>query len=221
MSTLLVLVSCLCGGLVVTLGLIVSLHRQLRGHESHLRRLPDTVSSAVRRTQGESSFDAAKAASLVAGIREHHDAMAASLRAQLEDAELRARLVERSASDAGIALDTAVQLVREARAMVERLTRDPAQVAAGLGPRPNASTGTNDSATTRPTARPKPHLPPKRSGLHGILPPPPVMPNSDDRSSEEEMTKVVPREAIEAKVTATTLASMPAVVPPGGARGAS
>ncbi len=222
MSMMSVVVGCLCAGLVVALALIASLQRRV---ESQLRALPQAVSSAVKREReetGDKPFDPAKATALVAGIRDYHDKLAAHWRTELGDAELRTRMTERRASDAGVALDTAVTLVREAREMVDILvplkaaappvSAEPSHVAAGLGPRPGGSA----------TKSGKPHPPPRKQTLLGILPPPPVaMSNDEDRPSEEEVTKVAPRAVIEAMGTAKTLASMPAIEAPSGKRGAS
>ena len=212
-----IIVGCLCAGLVIAIAMIVSLERKL---DSRLRVLPEAVSNAVK--QERAPFDVAKMAALVAGIRDYHDKLAAHWRTELSDAELRTRMTERRASDAGVALDTAVTLVREAREMVDILvplkaaappvSAEPSHVAAGLGPRPVGSV----------TKSGRPHPPPRKQTLLGILPPPPVaMSSEEDRPSEEEVTKVASRGAIEAMSTAKTLASMPAVAPPNGKRGAS
>jgi hypothetical protein len=84
------------------------------------------------------------------------------------------------------------------------MSPEPAQIAAGLGPRPQSA---------------RPHQPPRRATLLGIRPPPPL-PSAvpeDDRSSEEEVTRIADRPAPELLGSAKTLASMPAVRPGGKA----
>jgi hypothetical protein len=167
MSMMSVIVGCLCAGLVVALALIVSLHRKVEGQ---LRMLPHAVSVVLKRDRevgGERVLDPVKASALVAGIRDYHDKLAAHWRTELGDAELRTRMTERRASDAGVALDVAVTLVREAREMVDILvplkagapptSAEPSHVAAGLGPRPVGSA----------TKSGRPHAPPRTQTLLG------------------------------------------------------
>jgi hypothetical protein len=66
---------------------------------------------------------ALKVGPLIAGIRSYHEQMEASLRAQLAEAETRARISERRAADASTYMDAASALVAELRVEIEKLTR--------------------------------------------------------------------------------------------------
>jgi hypothetical protein len=140
--------------------------------------------------------EAAKLGPVVASIRAYHEQIAADFRAQIGDAQLRARVVERRSSDAGVALDAASALVRELRAL-----RD-AELARGGSP-----------------PAPAPHPPPVR-----VAPRPTTVglgraPDDDSEDSgawtheerpsdaEGERTRVGPHPL----AAAPTLASMPAV----------
>jgi hypothetical protein len=110
---------CLCAGLAVTLALVFALHRRLDG-------LPLRIWSIAKkeRAQDEGAAvtalqeaTAARVGPIVSSLRTYHEQLAASSRAQVADAEMRARVAERRSSDAGVALDAASALVRELRAL--------------------------------------------------------------------------------------------------------
>jgi hypothetical protein len=205
----------------------------LRAQQRKLEELPAALGALLHKEQTaaeQQAFVRLKEISVLAdGIREYHQQLAASLTAQREDAEIRARMVERRASEARVALDAASQLTGQLRAVLDQatapkahgaddphasttrrppavappasaapLTAEPAQVAAGLGPRPQSA---------------RPHPLPKRATLLGIRPPPPTT-SEGDRPSEEELTQVVTRPAPPWVGAEKTLASMPAVTPP-------
>lgn len=121
-----------------------------------------------------------KAAELVGGIQAYHDKLAADLRGKAVDAERRAQVLERRVTEAGAVLEAASNLVKRLRELVDELSSRPAQVAAGLGPRPVSSV--------------RPHAPPRKT-LLGIRPPPP--PEEGDRVTEEELTRVLERPQVE------------------------
>jgi hypothetical protein len=68
---------------------------------------------------------AAKVGPLVQGIRAYHDQLDAGLRAQIAEAEVRARVTERRSSDAGVALSTASALVCDLRELLGLAHRRP------------------------------------------------------------------------------------------------
>jgi hypothetical protein len=204
---------------VLTLGLA---RAALRAQQRKLDGLPRDVWALVKKERGsaedQSIAKLREAEKLADGIRSYHQQLEAVLTAERHDADMRARLVERRARDAGIALDVATKLVTEARGLVERLTPreplalppEPAQIAAG---------------PQRPQSA-RPHASPRRAtllGIHGPAParpsPPPAPPAAaaveEERPSEEEVTRIGPRPAPEQIGTAKTLMSMPAVGTPG------
>jgi hypothetical protein len=112
-----------CVGAGVCLALWAVLHRKVA-------EVPRTVWEIVRQ---ERAAEAARAQTLVQeaaavrvgaivrSLREHEEQGAASLRAQIAEAENRARVTERRASDAGVALSAVSELVRESRALRDEL----------------------------------------------------------------------------------------------------
>ena len=62
---------------------------------------------------------AAKVGAIVKSLRDHEEHVAASFRAQVADAEVRARVAERQSSEAGVALSAATGLVRELRQLLD------------------------------------------------------------------------------------------------------
>jgi hypothetical protein len=207
----------------VVLALLVS-GAALRAQQRKLDWLPREVWALVKKerssAEDQSTAKLREAGKLVEGIRSYHQQVEAVLTAERNEADMRARLVERRSRDAAIALDVATRLVSEARTLVERLAPreppppEPAQIAAGLQ-RPQSA---------------RPHAPPRKAtllGIHGPAPvrPPPAPPaaaeEEEDRPSEEEVTRIGTRPAPEQLGTAKTLMSMPAVVTPGKREGAS
>jgi hypothetical protein len=114
------------------------------------RRIVALIKNERVRDEGQAQAILMEAAALklgplLAGIRTYHEQMNASLRAQIADAEMRARMSERRASDATTYLGAASTLVAELRALHEAsekigpaapaLPAEPALVAAGLASR--------------------------------------------------------------------------------------
>ncbi|MEO7327156.1 MAG: hypothetical protein ABI193_01170 [Minicystis sp.] len=184
---------------------------------------------------------ALKVGPLVSGIRTYHEQIAASLRAQLAEAETRARIAERRALDASTYLDAASTLIVDLRALRDELSSlvhqapaassivapalpaEPAMVAARLIPR-----GAPEGA--RPESR-------RTRTLSGVVdarreatpPPPPAtldMGDSNDflfserpSDPEGERTRVGPRPtaaSLGLPALKPTLLSMPATAQPAG-----
>jgi hypothetical protein len=110
-------------GLALALVLLASLHRRLSA-------LPGRVWSLVRNerdAEAPKALDAmkeavaAKAGASIVAIRQYEEGIAASFRAQVAEAEMRARLGERRADEAHAALQAALSLVRELRAALDGL----------------------------------------------------------------------------------------------------
>jgi hypothetical protein len=213
--------------LVVVLALLVA-GAALRAQQRKLDGLPLDVWALVKKerssAEDQSIAKLRETEKLADGIRSYHQQLEAALTAERNDADMRARLVERRARDAGIALEVATKLVTEARGLVERLTPreppllppEPAQIAAGLQ-RPQSA---------------RPHAPQRRAtllGIHGPAParPPPLAPLAaaaaaeEEEEEEEEVTRIGKRPTPEQLGTAKTLMSMPAVGTPGKREGAS
>ncbi len=64
---------------------------------------------------------ASRIGGLIIGIRTYHEQLAGLVRAQLAEAEVRARVSERRSSEASVALDAASALVRDLRTLAEDL----------------------------------------------------------------------------------------------------
>jgi hypothetical protein len=120
MGTVIVIVSL---GAAVNLALWGVLYHRLHG-------LPLDVWKVVQRnrvvdeTHAMEALQAAAASrlgGLVIGVQTYHDQLAGHARAQVAEAEVRARMTERRAADAGIALDAASALVRDLRTLAEDL----------------------------------------------------------------------------------------------------
>ena len=131
-----IVVVCLGAGL--NLALWVALY-------SKLAELPQRVWKAVERARevdqqraltALQEAAAAKVGMLVLGLRSYHDQLEGHLKAQVAEAEVRARVAERRSSDAGVALGAASALVAELRGLAEdlpRLLARGAQLARGRG----------------------------------------------------------------------------------------
>lgn len=98
---------------------------------------------------------AAKVGPVVAGIRAYHDQLEASLRAQLAEAETRARVSERRALDASTYLQAASTLVADLRNLREEraLLVHGATVASAPAPEPSAESGDPDQRVTTEVRR--------------------------------------------------------------------
>jgi hypothetical protein len=111
----------MCVGAVAHLSLLGAVFYQLQRLPLRLRRL-----TQHERAEGEHrALDALQAAAatrvggLVVGLRAYHDHLSGAARAQLADAEVRARVSERRTAEAGVVLDAASALVRDLRALAE------------------------------------------------------------------------------------------------------
>jgi hypothetical protein len=116
-----------CAGLALALVLLIAIHRRLS-------RLPLAVWSLARRereAEAPKALDAmreavaVKAATSVIAIRQYEENIAASFRAQMAEAEMRARIGERRAVDVVTALQAATTLVHELRAALDALPASP------------------------------------------------------------------------------------------------
>jgi Na+-transporting methylmalonyl-CoA/oxaloacetate decarboxylase gamma subunit len=124
--------SIIVAGLAVVLGLILSL---LVAIYLNVDSLPARVWAIAKRERAEDAAAAQAAlqavaaprvAALVAALSDCHAQSAAELRAQIAGAELRARLAERQAKDAGTSLTIASELVGELRSLLHGLDVAPA-----------------------------------------------------------------------------------------------
>jgi hypothetical protein len=116
-----------------------------------LRHLPPSVwrvaqlerlAEAARALDTLQAMAAARLGALLVGVQTYHSEMATLLNAERAAADVRARILERRASEAGIALDTATTLVREVRALLEHLEAPLAR--ASVPARPERTTAPDD-----------------------------------------------------------------------------
>jgi hypothetical protein len=117
--------------LIVVTVVSAALNLALWGVVYHkLRHLPPSVWRVAQRerlAEAACALDtlqtmaAARLGALLVGVQTYHSEMATLLNAERAAADGRARILERRASEAGIALDTATTLVREARALLDDL----------------------------------------------------------------------------------------------------
>jgi hypothetical protein len=107
----------LSAGLALALALLIAIHRRLSG-------LPLAVWALARREREANATKAldamkeevaARAGLAVVAIRRYEEQIGATFRAQVAEAETRARMAERRAADAATALEAAAVLVRELR----------------------------------------------------------------------------------------------------------
>jgi hypothetical protein len=118
----------LAAGLVLARALLIALHYRLDG-------LPVALGIEVRRERQDNATRAldlmkeavaTKAGAAVLSIQRHEENLAAGHRAQVAEAQLRARMSEVRASDTVTALTAAVELVRELRQALDQLPREAA-----------------------------------------------------------------------------------------------
>jgi hypothetical protein len=88
----------------------------------------DRVADETRALDTLQAMAAARLGGLVVGIQTYHGEMATRLNAQVAAADTRARLIERRASEAGVALYTATTLVRQLRGLLDDLSSASAPV---------------------------------------------------------------------------------------------
>jgi hypothetical protein len=221
-----IIVACLAVGLGLALAWLVMVQRRLAALPLEVWKVAK-LERAEDEKKGMAALQdaaAAKASTLVAGLRGYHDELAASLRADRAAADLRARVVEHRAVQVGTALDTASTLVRELRVALDRVSAPTSPPSEGDPHErktvevPAAEPAQRAAGLDRPKSA-RPHPPPKRATLLGIRPPPPAA-AEDDRPSDDEVTRVGARPASAMLGTAPTLASMAAVVLPEKKEGA-
>ena len=199
MDIVIVLV-CMAVGAGVNLVLWVALCRRLD------RLPPRIVNLAAReRADGErkamtvlQEMAAVRIGAIVKTLSDHEEALANAWRVQIGEAQVRARVVEREASAAGVALSTAVVLVRDLRGLLDRETGDT------RAPSWSAPSVTEGRAaieiepeaidTSRKPDRPEPASrarPSPRAGLSSGVAPAPT--DDGERLSEDELTCVASR----------------------------
>jgi hypothetical protein len=142
-----------------------------------LRALPLSVAKAAQRDRvadEKLALDvlqaaaASRVAGLVIGLQRYHEQLGGLVRAQLADAEVRARVSERRSSDAAVALSAASVLVRELRGLL------------------------NDAATLMDcaAARTAPDATSPRTGLSSGIVPAPVPQEGEDRLTDDDLTHI-------------------------------
>jgi hypothetical protein len=118
----------LAAGLVLALALLIALHYRLDG-------LPVALGIEVRRERQDNATRAldlmkeavaTKAGTAVLSIQRHEENLAAGHRAQVAEAQLRARMGEVRSGDTVTALTAATTLVRELRQVLDQLPREAA-----------------------------------------------------------------------------------------------
>ncbi len=137
-----------CVGTGINLALWGALYVRLDG-------LPLRIWSMAKRerTDGESAAltllqerTAAKVGAIVKSLREYEEHVAASFRAQVAEAQVRARVVERQSSEAGVALSAASALVRDLRAL-----RDDERAPPSAPPSPRNGLASGVASTPTPS----------------------------------------------------------------------
>jgi hypothetical protein len=111
-------------GLVVALALLVVINGRLADLPLAVWSLAkkERVEEAPKALDAMKEAVALKAGSAVISIRRYEEDLAAGYRAQVADAEVRARVTERRAADTVTALQAATTLVREVRALRDAAT---------------------------------------------------------------------------------------------------
>jgi hypothetical protein len=187
-------------GLILVLG--VALYRQLD-------ELPSRIVNLVARARSDGERKAmtilqeaaaVRVGAIVRSLRQHEEEVAAGWRAQVVEAQVRARIVERQSSEAGVALSTAVVLVRELRRLVDgdgegALTPSGAAPAVTDG-RETVEIEPEVIDTTRKPDRPEPPSRARtspRAGLSSGVTPGPMPRDEGQRLSEDELTCVATR----------------------------
>jgi hypothetical protein len=160
-------------GFVLMLGLLVAVYRRLGG-------FPLSVWTVVQRERARSEprvLDAmaeavaSKSGQAIIAVHAYQEQIAESLRAQVADAETRARVAERRAADAGTTLSAAADLVRELHRSLEAariLTRElrelrvisPKEPTARPAPLPSVSAADTESDDGDRTTTEVPGAPP-------------------------------------------------------------
>jgi hypothetical protein len=117
----------MCLGTGIHLVLWGALYRQLDG-------LPLRIWSLAKKERGDGDAraltaleetTAARVGAIVMSLRTYEEHLAAAFRAQVAEAEVRARIVERQSAEAGVVLSAASALVRELRGALDGVERGP------------------------------------------------------------------------------------------------
>jgi hypothetical protein len=118
-----------CLGAVLNLALWVAVYFKVEGMPLRLWG----VAQRTRLVDEARALDvlqaaaAARVGGLMMGIQTYHDQLVMLLRAQAAEADKHARVIERLASEAGVALSTASELVCELRGLVGGARQDTEQ----------------------------------------------------------------------------------------------
>lgn len=99
-------------GLALAIALLVAIYRKLE-------RLPTRAQSDATAIIALKNATAIEVATITAALRSYEEHLAEQHQQAVAGAETRARLAERRASDAGVALSAASELVRELRALID------------------------------------------------------------------------------------------------------
>ena len=110
-------------GLALALALLIAIHHKLDGLPPRLWAIAkrERAADEARALTALTEATAARVGTITLGLRHHEEHLAASVRAQIAEAETRARVVERRSSDAGVALHAATDLVRALRSLCEEM----------------------------------------------------------------------------------------------------
>jgi hypothetical protein len=172
----------------VVLGLNLTLWAALF---SKLNELPRRLGRFAER------HDAEGERSGMTALQEAVASRVAGYRTQVIDAEIRARLAERQASEAGVALFAASALVRELHQVLDRAhqgARAPSRSAPTLPEERDTAMEPAAIGTTRKPGGPEPasrERPSPRAGLSSEIAPAPQ--DEGERSSEDDMTQMLSR----------------------------
>jgi hypothetical protein len=177
-----IVIAIVCVGTGINLALWGALYAKLDG-------LPLCIWSMAKkeRTDGEGAAltllqeqTAAKVGVIVKSLREYEENVAGGFRAQVAEAQVRARIAERQSSEAGVALSAASALVRDLRGLLDgervlsRSTLRPLGTAGDDAPATAPSTRAGDDGR-RTSSRPPPPVQCLGGGLAS-----PERPSGDD-----------------------------------------
>ena len=168
-------------GIAVVLVLICGLYWKLAGMparlwgvaRAELAREHAANDLAVQKALGETVE--ARAGALLSGLRQYQEQLAANLRRQVQDAELRARVADRHATDTGTTLEAATVLLRELRSTLRELhsqRRTGAASGVDLAPEtePDDSRKTIEAPPPAPVVDPPPAVEPPPAAPAAIPP---------------------------------------------------
>ena len=174
-----------CLGAALNLTLWGALYNKLRALPLDVWKVAqrNRVADETRALDVLQAAAASRLGGLLIGVRTYHEQLGGLVRAQLAEAEVRARVSERRASEAGAALGEASALVRDLRALAEDLPslldRRALQTGIAIG-EASARRGATEPApeTLRGSGRPRPLTVPVEAA------------DEDAVSGDEELTVV-------------------------------